>query len=578
VIPRFVVRQIDEVVLRSAAQLHRCDLMSPYVWRTDDGQYQILIRAVPRSGENTGRIWLGESADGLTFAMDPEALLSPEPGTLDVGGCEDPTLVIAHPEHIVYYTGLDEHGAGQMLWASGPSIRELTKRGVALASTKTQQNTKEAEIALLHDSWILTYEYSQDEASKIGLANGEGPAGPWQEVERPFSARPDKWDNWHLSPGPMLLDEIDYPVMFYNGATRDARWGIGWMVFDRRANSIAARCEGPLISADWDGRAGRIVFSASLLKDDGKIQLEPKIMVTKHLILLAGASGDLGFRIAEALVKLGVDVRTPVRPNMKQSDLAKLQGLGLELIEANPNDLVSMTNACRGASCVVSASNGLREVIIGRQRTLLDAAVAAGVPRFISSDFSEDFTKTTPGRNRNLDLRRDLLRVADAAPIKVTSILNGAFMDMLGAEMPIIQSAIHRIIYFRSADQKLDFTTKDDVAAFTARAALDADTPRFLRIAGDSLTARELAQVMAKVSGREFKTFKAGGLGALSAIIGITKVIALGAGEIFPAWQGMHYMRDMFSGEGQLKPLDNDRYPDVKWTRVKQQMLQKMDA
>ncbi len=52
----------------------------------------------------------------------------------------------------------------------------------------------------------------------------------------------------------------------------------------------------------------------------------------------------------------------------------------------------------------MSALNGLREVTVDRQGVLLDGAVRAGVPRFISSDYSADFTKTPPGGNRNLDL------------------------------------------------------------------------------------------------------------------------------------------------------------------------------
>ncbi len=44
--------------------------------------------------------------------------------------------------------------------------------------------------------------------------------------------------------------------------------------------------------------------------------------------------------------------------------------------------------------------------MLGMQGKVLDAAVAAGVPRFIPSDYSLDFTKTRPGENRNLDLRR----------------------------------------------------------------------------------------------------------------------------------------------------------------------------
>ncbi|WP_375410812.1 hypothetical protein [uncultured Methylobacterium sp.] len=45
--------------------------------------------------------------------------------------------------------------------------------------------------------------------------------------------------------------------------------------------------------------------------------------------------------------------------------------------------------------------------------------------------------------------------------------------------------------------------------------------------------------------------------------------MAPGKGQVFPPWQGMQYMRDMFSGDGKLAPLDNGRYPDLRWTSIR---------
>ena len=158
---------------------------------------------------------------------------------------------------------------------------------------------------------------------------------------------------------------------------------------------------------------------------------------------------------------------------------------------------------------------------------------------------------------------------ADRASIRVTSILNGAFMDMLGAEMPLIQPRLHRVLYWHDAHQPLDFTTKDDVAAYAAAAALDATTPRILRIAGDSVSARDLAAVMGEVTSKRFRTLRVGGLGSLGLLIRLAKLVAPQPRAVFPPWQGMQYLRDMFSGRGQLHPLDNGRYPDLRWTSVK---------
>ena len=295
--------------------------------------------------------------------------------------------------------------------------------------------------------------------------------------------------------------------------------------------------------------------------------------VAHNSIALAGASGDLGSRIARALVARGADVCALVRPNTSIAERARLEGIGLRLADADPQDRGALAEACAGAACVVSALNGVREVMIDRQSLLLEAAVRAGVPRFIPSDYSADFTKTRAGDNRNFDLRREFMGIADRAPVKITSILNGAFMDMLGREMPIIRPEIRRVLYWHDADQPLDFTTKDDTAAYVAAAALDETTPRILRIAGDVLTARDIAQVMTDVTGERYRPMWAGSIGMLGAMIALTRFIAPGSNSAFPPWQGMQYMRDQFSGLGKLRSLDNQRYPDLSWTTVADLML-----
>ena len=74
---------------------------------------------------------------------------------------------------------------------------------------------------------------------------------------------------------------------------------------------------------------------------------------------------------------------------------------------------------------------------------------------------------------------------------------------------------------------------------------------------------------MSEVTGERFRTLRAGSVGALSVVIAVARRVAPQADETFPAWQGMQYMRDMFSGRGRLHPLDNGRYPDVGWTSVR---------
>ena len=288
-----------------------------------------------------------------------------------------------------------------------------------------------------------------------------------------------------------------------------------------------------------------------------------------QMIVLAGIGGDLGTRIAKALVQRGADVRALVRLGTAAAKRDALSASGVTPVAVDYSDETSLVEACRGAACVVSALNGLEPVILGAQGRLLDAAVAAGVPRFMPSDFSLDFTGTRPGGNRNLDLRRVFKERADQAPIRATSVLNGAFADLLTGEAPIILRKVRRVLYWGDADQPFDVTTKDDVARYTAGAALDGAAPRFLRIAGDVVTPRSLAATMASVTGRPFGLWRAGGLGRLGVLIRVVRTLTPRGDAVFPAWQGLQYLRDLSSGLGKLQPLDNDRYGAVPWTTAR---------
>ncbi|AUD00997.1 NmrA family NAD(P)-binding protein [Spirosoma pollinicola] len=284
---------------------------------------------------------------------------------------------------------------------------------------------------------------------------------------------------------------------------------------------------------------------------------------------VAGATGDLGQRIVRALVARGADVRILVRASSSSTTISELEKLGVQVVTITNWTVPELAEACQRLSCVVSALSGLRDTVIDTQKILLDAAVAAGVPRFIPSDYSIDFTNLPAGRNRNLDLRREFHAYLDKAPIAATTIFNGPFADMVTGQMPIILFGLKRVIVWGNADQRIDFTTKDDTAAFAASAALDDATPRFLRIAGDELSIRELTTVVSEVTGQPYRLVQLGGLGVLSTLIRMARFVAPGSDDVYPAWQGMQYMRDMLDGRGKASVLDNNRYSGIRWHTVK---------
>jgi hypothetical protein len=71
------------------------------------------------------------------------------------------------------------------------------------------------------------------------------------------------------------------------------------------------------------------------------------------------------------------------------------------------------------------------------------------------------------------------------------------------------------------------------------------------------------------VTGKQFRLLRAGGLGMLDTLVKVARTVAPGGKELYPAWQGMQYMRNMFDGRAKLAPLDNDRYSGIRWTTAR---------
>lgn len=253
----YVVEQLDEVTIDEDSPLAGMDLMSPFVWR-EGAAYRMLLRGVPQPpapGKPTGVIAAAHSDDGLHFTVEPHLAILPDedPSAADAGGCEDPTVLVeAKGGYTVFYTG------------------------VAIQAQEGDGNIKEATLVRTSTGlWRLFYEYANANASRIGLAREAKPGGPWHELPIPFTIREDGWDNWHLSTGPIVqLPGFD-PVMFYNGATIDARWRIGWISFDADFTRVTGRGIEPVLipPPPLARSAVDIAFAASTVIEGERIAL-----------------------------------------------------------------------------------------------------------------------------------------------------------------------------------------------------------------------------------------------------------------------------------------------------------------
>lgn len=283
-------------------------------------------------------------------------------------------------------------------------------------------------------------------------------------------------------------------------------------------------------------------------------------------IVVFGATGNLGNRITRELIQKGAAVQAIVRTATDPEKIKALQESGATVEEVDLNSVDALARASTGADCVISALAGLREVIVDLQTRILDGAIQAGVPRFIPSDFCTDYTKLVPGENRNFDLRREFRTYLDRTSIQASSVFNGAFADILQYNTPILNLKEKSIGYWGDkANWKLDFTTMDDTAAFTAEVALDEEAPRNLQIASFQVSPSLLQEEVKQLTGQEFRMQQLGSLEDFAAFIKKQRAdYPAGEQELYAKWQQGQYMYSMFTT--QHTQLANKRYPKLTWT------------
>lgn len=240
-------------------------------------------------------------------------------------------------------------------------------------------------------------------------------------------------------------------------------------------------------------------------------------------ILIAGATGMLGMKIAQALqAKDKVRVRLLVRdPQKAVQKLSALIARGAEMVQGDLGVAESLTRVCDGVDVVISAAQGDRDVIVTGQYNLLQVAERAGVQRFMPSDYSFDYFRLDEGDNYNADLRRTFAALLKASSVPYTFFLNGAFTEIeLTPWGTLFDEPKTTFSYWGDGETHFDITTTDDTARFVAEVVLDpAYKNKEFQIAGDTLTAKHCFHTYQEITGKRLKEQSMGSVQELKALI-----------------------------------------------------------
>ena len=225
------------------------------------------------------------------------------------------------------------------------------------------------------------------------------------------------------------------------------------------------------------------------------------------MILVIGATGQLGGKIARGLLAQGKAVRVLARPG---SAVAPLAALGASVVHGDLRDRASLDLACRGAATVVTTANSARRtgednaetVDLRGTRDLIDAAQATGVEHFIytsvlgvSPDSPVPFL-AAKGANE-MQLRQSGMRWTILAPnafIESWPVVVVGLPAAMGQPVSIVGAGLRRHA----------FVSEDDVAAFgTAAVDHPAAVNQYLPIGGpQALSWRDVTAVYQRVLGR----------------------------------------------------------------------------
>ncbi|EME86758.1 uncharacterized protein MYCFIDRAFT_210602 [Pseudocercospora fijiensis CIRAD86] len=139
-------------------------------------------------------------------------------------------------------------------------------------------------------------------------------------------------------------------------------------------------------------------------------------------VAVSGATGNLGPSIVEQLVNAGLDVTI-----LSQSGNTSALPSSVKVIKVDHSSQESVTSALKGIEAYVCLVPNH-----GSQPPLIDAAIAAGVQRFIPSEFGSNISGSS--KTANLPLLGSKKQVEDylatkANEISYTIVHNGLFLD-----------------------------------------------------------------------------------------------------------------------------------------------------
>jgi uncharacterized protein YbjT (DUF2867 family) len=227
-------------------------------------------------------------------------------------------------------------------------------------------------------------------------------------------------------------------------------------------------------------------------------------------ILVAGATGYLGSEICRQLISKNKNVKGLVRATSDANKVSQLKASGVETVEGDLKDKVSLENALHGVSAVISTvsstlsrqeGDSIQTVDDEGQINLIDAVVNAGINQLIYISFCE--LGESPLQNAKRKVEKHLAE----SGLNYTILQPTYFMEVwlspaLGFDYPNAKATI-----YGEGNNKISWIAIKDVASF-AVAALDnpAAANKIIELGGpEALSPLEAINIFETTKGAKFE-------------------------------------------------------------------------
>jgi uncharacterized protein YbjT (DUF2867 family) len=231
------------------------------------------------------------------------------------------------------------------------------------------------------------------------------------------------------------------------------------------------------------------------------------------MMLVVGATGDLGTAICRRLRDRGLSVRGLVRTTSDPARVSYLQALGVAAVQGNLRDRATLDAACQDVRAVITTAtitrsrqpdDTIQNVDQAGQISLVESARAAAVRHFIYISCSRNLATDSPLSTAKRAVERQLMQ----SGMTYTILQPSYFMEVWLSPIFGFDYANAKATIYGAGNNRLNWISRSDVAAF-AVAALDNPAAHCatLELGGpEALSPLEVVRIFECATGRPFET------------------------------------------------------------------------